>query len=110
MNSSPTHLPQDASLDLPTGSPFGAYGGHAYASNIYLWAVVTLLCSFLYRKTFTKAGDPLRDIPGPFLARWTPLWLAYHARRGNRFRAVHAAHEVRIVSQPHPILSAPVPH
>lgn len=92
MNSSPTYLPQDASLDLPLARQ---YPGQGHASNLYLWAVVTILFSILYRKTFTKAGDPLRDIPGPFLARWTPLWLAYHARRGNRFRAVHAAHEVR---------------
>lgn len=94
LNSSPTHLPQDATLnlDLPsaTPSPLGAHHAH----NLYLWAVVTLLLSIVYRRTFTKAGDPLRDIPGPFLARWTPLWLAYHARCGNRFRAVHAAHQV----------------
>ncbi|KAJ7826807.1 benzoate para-hydroxylase, partial [Mycena olivaceomarginata] len=31
-------------------------------------------------------------IPGPFLARWTPLWLAYQAYRGRRYKAVHAAH------------------
>ncbi|KAJ6510966.1 benzoate para-hydroxylase [Mycena sanguinolenta] len=31
-------------------------------------------------------------IPGPFLARWTHLWLAYHAYRGRRYKAVHAAH------------------
>ncbi|KAJ6535087.1 benzoate para-hydroxylase [Mycena capillaripes] len=37
--------------------------------------------------------DPLRDIPGPVLARWTPLWLFYHSRRGRRFEAVHRAHQ-----------------
>ncbi|KAF8191518.1 benzoate para-hydroxylase [Mycena galopus ATCC 62051] len=31
-------------------------------------------------------------IPGPFLARWTHLWLAYQAYRGRRYKAVHAAH------------------
>ncbi|KAJ6629720.1 benzoate para-hydroxylase [Mycena sp. CBHHK59/15] len=29
----------------------------------------------------------------PFLARWTPLWLAYHAYRGRRYIAVHNAHQ-----------------
>ncbi|KAJ6455295.1 benzoate para-hydroxylase [Mycena vitilis] len=29
----------------------------------------------------------------PFLARWTPLWLFYHARRGRRFEAIHRAHQ-----------------
>ncbi|KAJ7749587.1 benzoate para-hydroxylase [Mycena maculata] len=33
------------------------------------------------------------NIPGPFLARWTHLWLAYHAYRGRRYKAVHAAHQ-----------------
>ncbi|KAJ7108765.1 cytochrome P450 [Mycena epipterygia] len=27
------------------------------------------------------------DIPGPFLARWTHLWLAYHAHQGRRYKA-----------------------
>ncbi|KAJ7354147.1 benzoate para-hydroxylase [Mycena albidolilacea] len=29
---------------------------------------------------------------GPNAARWTPLWLAYQAYRGRRYKAVHAAH------------------
>lgn len=92
VNSSPTHFPQDATFDSPSASfySFGMYN----ASNVYLWVVMTILFSMIYRKNFTKAGDPLRDVPGPFLAKWTPLWLAYHARRGNRFRAVHEAHKV----------------
>ncbi|KZV93251.1 cytochrome P450 [Exidia glandulosa HHB12029] len=37
-------------------------------------------------------SDPLRSVPGPWLARWTPFWLMYHARRGERYLAVHEAH------------------
>lgn len=37
--------------------------------------------------------DPLRSVPGPWLARWTPFWLMYHARRGERYLAVHEAHK-----------------
>ncbi|KAF7305701.1 Peroxidase [Mycena chlorophos] len=39
------------------------------------------------------ATDPLRRVPGPFLARWTPFWLMYYARRGDRYLAVHEAHQ-----------------
>ncbi|EJD51741.1 cytochrome P450 [Auricularia subglabra TFB-10046 SS5] len=38
-------------------------------------------------------ADPLRNVPGPWLARWTPFWLMYHARRGERYLAVHDAHK-----------------
>jgi len=41
------------------------------------------------------ATDPLRHVPGPTLARWTPFWLMYYAYRGDRYLAVHAAHKVR---------------
>ncbi|KIK62693.1 hypothetical protein GYMLUDRAFT_95867 [Collybiopsis luxurians FD-317 M1] len=34
-----------------------------------------------------------QHIPGPFLARWTHLWLAYYAYRGRRYAAVHDAHQ-----------------
>ncbi|KAF9023814.1 benzoate para-hydroxylase [Hymenopellis radicata] len=37
--------------------------------------------------------DPLRDIPGPLLARYTPLWLAFQARMGRRYLAVHELHQ-----------------
>ena len=37
---------------------------------------------------------PLSGIPGPLLARWTPLWLFYHSRQGQRYKAVHEAHLV----------------
>jgi benzoate 4-monooxygenase len=46
----------------------------------------------------------IRDIPGPFPAAWSNLWLLAQARQGKRYLAVHAAHAthgklVRI--QPH---------
>jgi hypothetical protein len=43
---------------------------------------------------FIAEQDPLGHIPGPFLARWTPIWIAYHARRGRRYLAVAEAHKV----------------
>jgi len=46
----------------------------------------------------------IRDVPGPFLAAWTNLWLLAQCRQGRRYLAVDAAHKkygtlVRI--QPH---------
>ncbi|KDQ28680.1 hypothetical protein PLEOSDRAFT_175903 [Pleurotus ostreatus PC15] len=41
----------------------------------------------------TSRPDPFSDIPGPILARWTPLWLAYQARRGRRYQVVDELHK-----------------
>ncbi|KAF7307848.1 Benzoate 4-monooxygenase [Mycena kentingensis (nom. inval.)] len=49
-----------------------------------LGALGALLVALLLRKT---------NVPGPVLARWTPLWLAWHAWRGRRYAAVHEAHQ-----------------
>ncbi len=35
----------------------------------------------------------IHDIPGPFPAAFTNLWLLYQARRGKRYLAVHEAHK-----------------
>lgn len=35
----------------------------------------------------------IRDIPAPFPAAWTNLWLMYQARQGRRYLAVHEAHK-----------------
>ncbi|KAJ7753400.1 benzoate para-hydroxylase [Mycena maculata] len=43
--------------------------------------------------TLLVRRDRLRKIPGPVLARWTPLWLGYQARMGRRYLAVDEAHK-----------------
>ena len=35
----------------------------------------------------------IRDVPGPFAARFSNLWLMLQARRGKRYLAVDAAHK-----------------
>lgn len=35
----------------------------------------------------------LRGIPGPFLAKFSNIWLAFGARRGKKFAWVQCAHE-----------------
>ncbi|KAJ6552794.1 benzoate para-hydroxylase [Mycena capillaripes] len=46
-----------------------------------LFAAVTIYC------------DTLRQVPGPFIARWTPLWLGYQARMGRRYLAIDIVHK-----------------
>lgn len=57
--------------------------------------VMMALSSFLVlvHKVFFRKG-PLDDIPGPFLARWTHVWLAYQVRMGRRYLVVDALHKV----------------
>ena len=38
--------------------------------------------------------DPLKDIPGPWLAKYTSLLLAYHTRTGKRYLYVDQLHKV----------------
>ncbi|KIJ53641.1 hypothetical protein M422DRAFT_241882 [Sphaerobolus stellatus SS14] len=56
-----------------------------------LLIVLTGLISLLLRSK-PERDSALHKIPGPFFARWTPLWLAYHARKGQRYKAVHELH------------------
>lgn len=35
----------------------------------------------------------IRDIPGPFAAKFTNLWLLWQCRNGRRFLAVNKAHK-----------------
>jgi benzoate 4-monooxygenase len=65
--------------------------------------VLALIPIYYYILPYLKAWD-LHDIPSPFLASWTNLWLLYQCRRGRRYKAVDDAHKkygplVRI--QPH---------
>jgi len=66
----------------------------AFFSYGVVIAFSVLLANFL-RRWFSRC-DPLGDVPGPFFARWTPFWLAFHARFGRRYLAVAEAHEVRL--------------
>jgi benzoate 4-monooxygenase len=59
-----------------------------------------LLCSILiplwmilyYILPYFTTYYPLRHIPGPFLAKFSNTYLAYHSRKRQKYAAVHAAH------------------
>jgi benzoate 4-monooxygenase len=71
----------------------------------YLFTPYTLLLlPVLYYLLPYIRNWQIRDIPAPFPAAWTNLWLLFQCRQGRRYLAVHAAHAkygklVRI--QPH---------
>lgn len=60
-------------------------------------ALIPLLCITLfltyYILPFLFTNTSLRSIPGPFLAKFSNLWLLLQSRRGKRFLAVDAAHK-----------------
>ncbi|KMU88386.1 pisatin demethylase [Coccidioides immitis H538.4] len=42
---------------------------------------------------WVHSRDPLRSIPGPLWAKWTPFWLVHYARSGNMHRQMIATHK-----------------
>src|SRR4051794_2687573 len=42
---------------------------------------------------YLTSNTELRDIPGPFAAKFTRLWLLFQARKGKRYLSVNEAHE-----------------
>ncbi|KAI4723460.1 cytochrome p450 benzoate 4-monooxygenase [Aureobasidium sp. EXF-10727] len=62
----------------------------------YLILVSVLLPAWLllyYPLPYYTTYSPLRHIPGPFLAKFSNLWLAYHSRHSQRYLAIHSAHQ-----------------
>ncbi|KAI9667995.1 MAG: hypothetical protein M1821_000815 [Bathelium mastoideum] len=57
-----------------------------YLPAIATIAVVILAYFILFR-------DPLVSVPGPLLARFSPLWLIYHSRKGDMHRRMIELHE-----------------
>ncbi|KAI0165288.1 cytochrome P450 [Hypoxylon sp. FL1284] len=54
--------------------------------------IATLLWAVLAGIAVKLCTDPLRHVPGPLVARLTPLWLWYVAWRGTECRSVAALH------------------
>jgi hypothetical protein len=51
---------------------------------------MSLVATFILLAAVTIYCDTLRQIPGPVIARWTPLWLGYQARMGRRYLSISA--------------------
>ncbi len=59
------------------------------ATWLCLACVVSLLCRALY----LQWTSPLSQVPGPFIARFTRWWLAYHGWRGDFHKLLTRLHE-----------------
>lgn len=65
-----------------------------------LLSYLFLLCIFLptwlllsYVVPYFTTYKHLQDIPGPFFAKFSNIWLALQARKGKKYAAVDAAHK-----------------
>lgn len=45
--------------------------------------VAILLLGIIVYQIYQFTIDPLRSVPGPFVARFTQLWEAYHVSKGH---------------------------
>lgn len=59
------------------------------------WALAVVLVGFVatYIYQFFVTYGSLRDIPAPFPAQFSNLWLLSVCRRGNRFEVVDEVHK-----------------
>ncbi|KAF8995046.1 benzoate para-hydroxylase [Cyathus striatus] len=58
--------------------------------QLALYAAACIICFIHWN---SKRRDPLSKIPGPFITRLSPAWLAYQARMGKRYIAVNELHK-----------------
>ena len=61
------------------------------------WSLA-VICAFVgfvhyYILPHSTTYKSLRKVPGPHLAKFSNIWLAFGARRGKKFAWVHWAHE-----------------
>ena len=47
-----------------------------FISNAFMWVSLTLVLCSLFSKLYQAYASPLRDVQGPWLARFTRLWYA----------------------------------
>lgn len=64
----------------------------SFSIGVILMALSSVFA--VIHRALERYRDPLREVPGPFLARWTSLWLAYQVRMGRRYLVVDALHKV----------------
>lgn len=54
---------------------------------------LVLTLGFIAFLVYAVFFDPLRKVPGPFWARWSRLWMIYHARKGDMHAKMIALHK-----------------
>ncbi|KAI0198042.1 hypothetical protein F4808DRAFT_437455 [Astrocystis sublimbata] len=64
-------------------------GGISSVANAGIYLLITILFAVAIR----LFNDPLRHIPGPLIARWTPIWLWYISWRGDECSVLDQLHQ-----------------
>lgn len=61
--------------------------------SIWLRVVFVLVFTFLTKRVISHLFDPLRVIPGPFLARFTRLWYLFDTLKGSTHETMYMLHQ-----------------
>jgi benzoate 4-monooxygenase len=56
------------------------------------FVLIPIWISLYYILPYFTTYFPLHHIPGPFFAKFSNTWLAFHSRKRQKYAAVHAAH------------------
>lgn len=56
------------------------------------WTIPVLVVLF-WLVPYLTSNTGIRDVPGPFAAKFSNLWLLLQARQGKRYLSVDAAHK-----------------
>lgn len=56
------------------------------------WAIPVAVVIF-FLVPYLTSNTTIRDIPGPFAAKFSALWLLLQARQGKRYKSVDEAHK-----------------
>lgn len=62
-----------------------------YIGLVYLFIPAWLVLYFVL--PYFTSNKNLRNVPGPFVAKFSNTWIALGARKGKKFAWVHWAHE-----------------
>jgi len=63
-------------------------------------ALVPVLILAVHLVPYLVDPHSIRKLPGPFLARFSDIWLGWVAKRGHRSEVVHAMHQKYGTSDP----------
>lgn len=70
------------------------YLSYLFSPQLYLFVVLLIFASFAVKIAYRLSPyHPLHNVPGPFLAKITSLWLIYYSNTGKECTQMHLEHE-----------------
>ncbi|KAK5553515.1 hypothetical protein LTR46_008490 [Exophiala xenobiotica] len=61
--------------------------------SLGMWMLSAAVVGLLLRSLYLHLSSPLSRVPGPFIAKFSRWWLAYHGWRGDFHRLLTSLHE-----------------